>query len=235
MKFNHNLLDAIGAWQRGWNEVQSQRMVLAEKLRQEAEGLDEAFRSCAKTCYRKRFLLKGELCEILMADCKDEGITSWTTDLGYAEGFKGLLRPDAVVGAIFEHKPQPGEVVVNIESLWSCSEFAQSVEGFADKESANWKALKNFQSKQSEVVLKVPLKGSEIVALVGISSSFDELCNQLELNESQRCELFKNAVDNSIPIGQPIYTHREGAQNVIASTIKRMWEIVEEARQQKPT
>jgi hypothetical protein len=87
--FNDELLTAIGAWQKGWREDQSRREELAERLVAAAAGLPREFRTAGE-CFRKRFLLKGELVDIVLRDEKHEGVTSWTLDERFAERFKGL-------------------------------------------------------------------------------------------------------------------------------------------------
>jgi hypothetical protein len=103
--FNDNFLNILGAWQKGWKEDQSVRLQLAKQLKGVVAALPDRFKQVSQNCYRKRFLLNGELFEIIMVDEKDEGLTSWTISQKYAENFKGLQEPAAVSAEIFEHTP----------------------------------------------------------------------------------------------------------------------------------
>jgi hypothetical protein len=222
MQFSDKFLTALGNWQRGWRENQATRQTLAAELEALAAELPAAFRSVSTNCYRKHFLTKGELVDIVLRDFKDYGVMSWTLDMKYAERFKGLLRDDAVSAAIFQHQPASEEVIVNITSLWKCDDFVSSVNRFAVTDHPASKALLNFKDKQGEVVLKSPLRGSEIVGLVGVSSPFDELCDRAAIPESDRDRVFRSLVSDSIYPGEPIYLSPQGAQNVLTRTIETM-------------
>ena len=220
--FTENLLIAIGAWQNGWQEDQNRRAELAEKLRRETESLPVDFRTVDVLCYRKRFIHKGELLDIVLADERAEGPTSWTTDKAFAERFKGRVRLEAVSGAIFCHKPLPNEVILNIAALWKTNSFVSAANAFRDNGGKHADALFNFREAQGEVVMEAPLRGSEIVALTAVSSPFDELCDKGNIPERARDALFKQLVDQNIYLGEPTYTSENGAQNAIANTIRRI-------------
>jgi hypothetical protein len=233
--FNDNFLKILGAWQKGWKEDQSVRLQLAKQLKGVVAALPDRFKQVSQNCYRKRFLLNGELFEIIMVDEKDEGLTSWTISQKYAENFKGLQEPAAVSAAIFEHTPIENEVVLNICELWESESFIQAAEKYRDSKGENADAIFNFKASQGEVILCAPLKGSEIVALTGASSPFDELCDKAQIPESERDEYFKKLID----LGQYPeilrYTTKEGTQRVIKNTISIMEKKIEDARQGKPS
>lgn len=67
--------------------------------------------------FRKYFLSKGDLLDIVLLDFKDCGLLSWTLDQKYAERFKRLLGDGAVSAAIFVREPTDAEVVVDIAAL----------------------------------------------------------------------------------------------------------------------
>lgn len=92
MKFSDDLLQSLNDWQKGWREDQIEREALADNLVRECESLPEVFKTVQGPCFRKRFLHKGELIDIVMADDKYEGVVSWTTDEKFAERFKGLIK-----------------------------------------------------------------------------------------------------------------------------------------------
>ncbi|HGE8450573.1 MAG: hypothetical protein E7J62_06120 [Serratia marcescens] len=101
MTFSNDFLKILGAWQKGWKEDQTVRLELAQRLRSASLALPSQFKQVDQPCYRKHFLRKGELFEIIMVDGKDDDLTSWTICQKYAENFKGLHKPGAVSAAIF--------------------------------------------------------------------------------------------------------------------------------------
>lgn len=223
--FTDDMLRALGAWQNGWQEDQSRRASLARDLQQHTASLKPEFRCADLPCYRKRFVHKGELVDLLLRDNLDEGMTSWTTDQRFAERFKGLARDGAVSGAIYRHTPSAEEVVVNVGALWKSADFVAAAEKFQHRHADDAKALFHFRDRQSEVVLKVPLKGSEIVALSGASSPFDELCDAESIPEDERDALFRKLVNAGVYPGVLSYTY--AAQDVIARTILSFREKLE--------
>ncbi|MDW5375362.1 hypothetical protein R6258_00390 [Halomonas sp. HP20-15] len=233
MDFDDEFLSILGAWQRGWNEDEGTRLKLAEKLMRSVEGLPDEFKQVNEPCYRKRFLHYGELFEIIMVDEKDEGLTSWTLFQKYAENFKGLHKPDAVSAAIFEHAPKPDEVILNICALWESESFLSAAKKYQDNGRENADAIFQFKASQGEVILNSPLKGSEIVALTGASSPFDELCDKANIPESERDGYFKQLIDSGQYPETLKYTSKEGTQRVIQNTIKIMEDKIEAARENR--
>jgi hypothetical protein len=73
MKFSDDLLQSLNDWQNGWRENQSTREVLAENLLLQCESLSQKYKTVNGPCFRKRFLHKGELIDIILADDKYEG------------------------------------------------------------------------------------------------------------------------------------------------------------------
>jgi hypothetical protein len=222
--FDDELLAAIGAWQNGWREDQDRREGLASRLVNAAASLPREFRTAGGECFRKRFLHHGELVDIVLRDEKHEGVTSWTLDERYAERFKGLVRNGAVTAAIFAHRPTEDEVIVNIEALWANAGFVAAVESYAERHGEMYQALLNFRSLQGEVVLRAPLRGSEIRWLTGVSSPFDELCDRAGIPEIQREELFRRMMNDGAKIGEPRYTPPGGAQRALTRLIEAFYE-----------
>src|SRR3989338_5704331 len=228
--FSDDFLKTLGAWQKGWKEDQSIRLQLADQLKNAVHHLPDSFKQVNQPCYRKRFLHQGELFEIIMVDEKDEGLTSWTIFQKYAENFKGLQRPSAVSAAIFEHTPTANEVILNICELWKSESFIQAAEEYKSKNGENANAIFNFKASQGEVVLSAPLKGSQIIALTGASSPFDELCDKAPIPEAEREEYFKKLIDFGQYPEILKYTSKEGAQRVIKNTVKLMEQKIIEAK-----
>ncbi len=231
--FSDEFLKTLGAWQKGWKEDQSVRLQLADQLKNAVHHLPDCFKQVNQPCYRKRFLNHGELFEIIMVDEKEEGLTSWTICQKYAENFKGLQMPGAVSAAIFERTPTANEVILNICELWKSESFIQAVEKYKNTNGENADAIFHFKASQGEVILSAPLKGSEIVALTGASSPFDELCDKVSILESERDEYFKKLIDLGQYPETLKYTSKEGTQRVIKNTIKLMEQKINEAKNGK--
>ena len=230
MIFSDDFLKILGAWQNGWKEDQAIRLQLAEQLKSATNTLPDEFKLVSGPCYRKRFLHHGELFEIIMVNEKDEGLTSWTIFQKYAENFKDLYKPDAVSAAIFEHIPTGHEMILNICALWQSESFIRAAEEYKQKNGENADAIFHFKASQGEVILSAPLKGSEIVALTGASSPFDELCDKAGIPEAERDEYFKKLIDLGQYPETLKYTSKEGTQRVIQNTIKLMEQKIEEAK-----
>ena len=225
--FSDSFLSALDEWQRGWREDQTKREELAGRLEPEALALPAKFRSVAGLCYRKRFLHLGDFEQVLMFDRKEEGLVSWTTSLPYAETFKGLKKPDAVCAAIFEHTPAEDEVILNIEELWADAHFVQAAEDFRQRNPGLSAALFHFQERQGEVILRAPLRGSEIIRLTGTSSDFDELCERAGIPEADRDAHFQRLVETGNVPGDLRYIDTEQSRRAVKRTIQKMHDKVQ--------
>jgi hypothetical protein len=226
--FPDQLLQSLGAWQNGWREVQLRRESLANELCDQTARLPPEFRTVPVCCYRKRFIHKGEMVDLFLNDSRDEGVASWTLDLRFAERLKGLTRDDAVSAAIFEHTPTEGEVIVSFPALWASHEFQGAVNVYASRNSPHADALLLFKDKQQEVVLKAPLRSSEMIALTAASSPFDDLCDRIGIAEDQRDQIFKTLIDNGSYVGEVQYIDKEATQRVVTRSIHRLYVVVKE-------
>jgi hypothetical protein len=229
MNFDDQLLDAIGAWQKGWRENQEVRESLSADLLNATQNLPDRFRTAGgATCYRKRFLHQGELQRIIMADWRDEGVVSWTLDRSFSETFRGKFKQGAVTGAIFRRMPPDSEVIVNIPALWEAPEFVQAAESYRERGGEHANALFHFlgEHDQREIVLNAPLRSTEIIALTGSSSPFDDLCDMLSLPQLGRDELFKELTELGIEMNAPRYVNEEQAQRIIRRTQDRMHALI---------
>ena len=227
--FPDEMLRALNNWQKGWRENQEHKVTLAEELRLRTQPLTQNFRNVQVPCYRKRFVHKGELVDLFLKNQLEEGVTSWTTDLKYAELFKKLARDGAISAAIYCHTPAPQEVVVNIAELWRDSDFVEAAESFRARHPSESAALFHFKDSQAEVVLKdVPLKGTEVIALTGASSSSDELCDAEGIPEGERDELHRQLIASRCFPGELTYTYF--APEIIARTIQQFLTKMDEAR-----
>lgn len=226
MDFSDGLLQSLNDWQKGWREDQFRREALAQDLLEHCESLPLKFKSVNGPCFRKRFLHKEELMDIILADGKYEGVVSWTTDERFAERFKGLLKDGAVTGAIFRILPDPENVVVNMVTLWGDQEFENAVINLSEKDPSKTEALLNFKASQSEVVLKTHLRGSDIIALSAVASPFDIICDQAGIPEAMRDGIFKKLIEDGVYINEPRYTPPGGAQAAIQRTIDQLYRRV---------
>ncbi|GAB3175533.1 hypothetical protein [Telluribacter humicola] len=66
--FNNDFLVALSNWQRGWAEDQERRRLIADELVKHCENLPEKFKTVDGPCYRKRFILEGEVTPILIGN-----------------------------------------------------------------------------------------------------------------------------------------------------------------------
>lgn len=227
MTFNSSFFKTLNSWQNGWRENQDKKYELATSLEQECKKLPNTYNKVNQLCYRKRFLHKGEMVDILMNNSKDEGITSWTTDIRFAERFKDLYKEGAITAAIFEHLPQEDEIILNISKLWNDLSFQSDLAEFEKIEPDNCKAILNFKNLQSEVILKTPLRGSEIIALTGFASPFDNLCEKANIPLDKRDELFYKMIDEgTYPLGVS-YIKDDSAKRAVQGTIKKFLEKIQ--------
>lgn len=197
MKFSDRFLSALGGWQRGWREDKDRRLRLTDELLAavEAENLPAPFRSLEATCYRKRYLVPsnpqngGDMGPLFLNGFIEEGLASWTTDKKFAQNFKDPLR-EGTFAAIFAHRPQRGEVLVNIPALWAERAFEEAVEAFDSKGGPNADALMHFRFRQGEIVMNAKLNYDELAGLCAKSSPFDVLCEVAGLSSDEERDAF---------------------------------------------
>lgn len=230
--FSDDFLKALSNWQKGWGEDQDKRRELADTLVKECESLSKKFKKCNKFCYRKRFIVGNEIVPIIIADEFFEGIASWTMELDYAKNFKGLVKPMTKFAVIFKQIPKKTDVVVNIVELWKSKAFRQAVKELDEKSPEIAYPLLNFGDSQKEVILRTTLKGSQIEHIVGISNSFEKICDMANIPEEKREELSieysKNP--NGIPIELPIYTSKKGTKKAVQKSLQMIKQLIDEAQ-----
>jgi hypothetical protein len=232
IKFSNDFLIALSNWQRGWSENQERRRQIADELIKQCEDIPHKFKTVDGCCYRKRFIIEGEIIPILIDDDFFEGIASWTKDKNCAKNFKGIIKPNTKFVTLFKHTPNPNEIVINIISLWEDEDFKKAAEELKNENFEAAKPLFNFRDYQSEIILKSTLKGSEIEDMVGISSSFEDLCNMANIPEEKREELsIKYAKDpNGLPIEIPTFAGTRPTKEAITKTLIKFKETLETAK-----
>ena len=233
MKFRNEFFIALNLWQNGWSENQDKRNQLAIELKKESELLDEKYKIVDGACYRKRFIYPSDMLEVIWEDHKVDGITSWTTDISYAEFFKGKFRDGAVTAAIFECNPEKHNVIINLNKLWACNSFIEAIYSFNEIHPDHCVAIYNFNDSQKEVILDVPLRGSQICVMSGVSSSFDAICDLENIPESERPKRFKQLIDGGACIEEVTYIKKEAAIRAVQNTKQKFAELLESFDQNK--
>lgn len=230
--FEKSFLIALSNWQKGWRENQTKRRDLADKLVESCVSLPESFKSCNSPCYRKRFIVGGEIVPIILEDDYFEGIASWTVDIECAKKLKGLVNPETSFAIVFKQLPKNEDVVVNINELWKNKDFENAVNELNKTDPELAYPLLNFKDYQSEVVLRTTLKGTEIEHIVGVSTSFENICDMAGIPDEEREELsIQYAKDpEGIPIEMPILASSNATSEAVKSTIIAMKELIREAK-----
>lgn len=230
MLFKNDFFIALNNWQKGWKEDQETRSQFAISLKKECAILDIKYKIVKTNCYRKRFLHRGELVDIIYNNSKEEGVTSWTTDVRYTEFFKGKYRESAVTAAIFEHLPIQNEIILNINELWQCDDFIFQLDEYKKYNPENCDAIYNFKDVQGEVILEAPLRGSEICMLSGMSSPFDDICNSVNIPEDDRPRIFKQLIDDGAFIEEITFVRDDAARNAVRNTLIKFNELLQAVR-----
>ena len=243
--FSDEFLKALGRWQRGWNQDKKKKTEIAAALEVNAEKLPGRYREARhEPVYRKRHLYRleeqGELRPLLLEGALfEEGPTSWSLDLAFAERFDGIMdETDArsVAGAVFRHVTKPEEVILDIPSLWADPDFVASVEGYRKRNGAESDALFHFRGErdQNEVILRAPLLTDELCKMSG-RGDFDAMCQDMNaVTDSQReavAEMLRAA--GEVP-ERPRFLSEDGTRRVLLRTLAkfqaRLAEAVRRAR-----
>lgn len=221
--FSDGFLEALGSWQNGWGEDQVRRVSLAEVLLKESQTMPSEFRTVSSVCYRKRFLLTGEVVPLLLRSLHD-GVTSWSTDRRFAEEFKYRMRPGTITGVVFQYNPKPGDVILNISTLQTDPEFRSAAESYCRRALPMANALFNFVGSrdQHEVVLNAPLNPKDIVTLSGeTNTSFNEFCNGVNLPVLLEDSAWKALLARDLQPEAPSLIRDEAAQAAVLRAIER--------------
>jgi hypothetical protein len=232
--FDSHFLNTLSDWQRGWRENQERRRQIADELVKVCEPLPKEFKKYNKGCYRKRFIVGGEIVPIVLNNDFFEGIASWTSEIGFAKNFKALIKSSTTFAMIFKHQPRPNEIIVNVNALWKNREFREAVDKLNIEEPTVAEPLLKMKV-QGEIVLRSTLRGSEIEHIVGMSHSFDEICDKGRIPLEEREELSKKySMDpDGIPIDMPVWGSKKATNEAVKKTISKMKSLIENARKNK--
>lgn len=174
--FDLPLLQAVSDWQRGGDAKQNRRR--GEALKAACENLPSQFRRSVLVCHRQIALGKGGVWDLLGDNRLPEKISSWTTDLEIAQGFKGGVPPEGqgYQGVIFSVLPPAGSVIVNLRELYQEPAFRDAMDRNKSAIADYAKGAGRYEGDQSEVVLEIDkLEQEDIYSMGGHSSPFDEL------------------------------------------------------------
>lgn len=218
MDYDDEFLEALGGWQRGWREKPQEKALRTAALVKTLKNVPDRLRSVDSPCYRKRFLGKSDLSPLILNEGIDEGISSWTYDIAFAQDFHGFWR-EGTFASIFCHIPAPEEVLLNIEVLWMDTSFVAAAEDFRRRNGRNSDALFHFHSNQREVILNSKLRADEVVGFTGKSSPFEELCRMAGITMPTEIEAAsrKLAMAGEHP-EEPAWLDPEAARRVITNT-----------------
>jgi hypothetical protein len=157
----------------------------------------------------EKLILKGRI---------DEGVTSWTADKGFGEAFKDLVR-DGCVTTLFEHQPQPEEVIVDLLALWQDPEFVGVVDAYNRRNGNNAAALLSMGDTQGELILNAPLLRDEVVGFVGFVGEDSEFFEAVGADtEDARDAVWKGRARIDTFPSDARWLGRNGAQRALHST-----------------
>jgi len=229
--FTYDFLTALDNWQKGWRENQDRRREIADDLVVQCKSLPGKFKHVNVPCYRKRFLTGSEAVSIILKEGLVEGVTSWTTKSEYAKKFKDLLRVNTSFTMLFKHTPKKDEVILNINALWENEDFKKAAYKFKEEYPDKAQALFHFKATQYEVILKSILTHKEIEDIVGISSSFSDICDMANIPEEEREEFSKRYTADkvAIPIEMHFFAGTNAAKRSVKRTMAEMKTIIDNA------
>lgn len=230
IEFTNELLSAIADWQKGTKWNQDKRRYNVDLLINASAYLPSKYRTTDnQTCYRKRFLNKGEIIPIL-ENGFIEGITSYSLSLSKAKEIERgeLVKPDKTFCVIFFKKPKDDEVIININKLFKSNNFKIAVERFKRIDEEKWKVLDNFQDKQQEVILKSKLHMSNVYQIAGKASTFEDFCDLLGIKEEDQEQFHSTSEGKEILKYEDQYQFAsvKGTQKALDSVKIRLNEIL---------
>lgn len=155
--FSREFLRAVNDWQAGSIRKAEKAQNLQKIV--ERDKVEHYLRTCEVDCYRRSVLAGSSASELFFEFSISEETSAWTTKAGFALRFRGGPpdpgNPPRQAGVIFRHRPQAGEVVVNLERLHSHEAFESCVT-YWEGEGANFMSgIRRYGNSQAEVVMSV--------------------------------------------------------------------------------
>jgi hypothetical protein len=224
--FTISFLDAVGRWQRGWKRDKAARLPIANALEREAATIPARFRQFSGELYRKRHLYKtedmSELAPLFLTGILDEGsATSWSSDYSYIEQLgdeTSFNQSNVASGAIFAHVPAPHEIVLNIPALWADPAFVAAANSYRENGGEEASGLHHFNVTQSEVVLRTPLRLSEVYAL-SLPGNFQSLATTMGFTYADEHILHQLLQTTGIDLSRPFIIKQAKAAPIIAKVV----------------
>jgi len=186
-KFSVEFIQAVSDWQRGGNSgMKMKRGVRIKEL--VADQLDE-FKACSFPCYRKVKLNPHFVWEMGDKLQIKETISAWTSSPDVAQSFKGGPERGSVC-VIFKIIPRNEEVIINLESLFSDSEFMNYIDNCKAQVRHFDAGTGRYLGSQKEIILEIDsVDINDIYAFGGYSSHIDTIIQKasgLKANRKSR-------------------------------------------------
>lgn len=238
-EFGLPLLQAISDWQRGGDAKQNRRR--GEALKAVCGSLPKKFRISSLCCFRQIALPKGGVWDLIGEDKLSEKISSWTTSIEVAKGFKNGVPPEGqgYQGVILCVHPGHDSVVVNLGELYRNRTFVVALEQNKNSILGYNNGAGRYGNDQMEVVLEIAsVTQQEIYSMGGHSSPFDQLVDMAaakhygpNATSAQRSDLLAKA-DHVRTEAGPCWLSTDATQRVLARMEPHAERLSEIKRQQ---
>jgi len=177
--FSRELLQAISDWQQGGSPAE--KATRGQALAQLAAGLPRRYREVAGPCYRKVALTDKHAFELGVVYKLPETVSGWTLDIEIAKQFKKGVPPAGWRGVIFDFRPTPEQVVINLDAVYQDPAFCDSCAREKSHLTGYALGIGKYKNSQREVVLRLhEVEISNIFAIGGFiaDESIDSLVQE---------------------------------------------------------
>lgn len=186
-KFSVEFIQAVSDWQRGGNN--SMKKKKGVKIEELVAGRLEEFKTCSYPCYRRVKLNPHFVWEMGDRLQIKETISAWTSSPEVAQSFKGGPERGSVC-VIFKIIPRIEEIIINLESLFSDSEFMNYIDNCKVQVRHFDAGAGRYLGSQKEIILKIDsVDINDIYAFGGYSSHIDTIIQKasgLKANRKSR-------------------------------------------------
>lgn len=221
-----SFLYALDRWQKGGDKAAKAKR--GERLKREVLALnDEFLRACGECVYRRLALPQSDIWTFVTTGRLPEAISAWTVDEGVAKGIKGGVPEEwrdgkRWFGVILQRRPQPQEVVANLERLYVDLDFQRVL---AETDATKYtEGIRRYGNSQREVVLEVPqVSLKNIWSWGGYGSPIEELAPWITGTPASAEDvawLRQLAEDHNVPLGAR-WVMPTGARNVTLRVLDR--------------
>lgn len=167
--FSRKFIKAINDWQIGSKGKEKKAQTIQKLLTD--EPVDQWIQECDNVCFRKVNLQKTAVSSLFLDFRLTEAKSSWSTSLPFVAEFGGGPPEPPIVGAIFRHKPQKMEVILNLNRLFKHEAFWPSVEHWRNGGLDVSRGLGSYGTRQYEVILTVDQIPHEEIYAFGSNSA----------------------------------------------------------------